>query len=167
MVSCKQISRLLYAECATLYSILGLVEFGFVDGFSKHATKNSILLQVYVWIRLFLALVQIPAHANVLFSARYYKQAADDLLNRIAPNMGDQTQIQNKYYGYLTYCNIGMSVFILFGTVVLTYSWVGGYSANGFYITELCSIILLVIVLLARIYGIFTNKTRQMFYLAN
>jgi hypothetical protein len=167
-MSVRSVIRLLYAFAATAYSILGCVEFGFVDGFGKNSGVSngwSKLLSVYVWIRLGFALFQIPAHAMMLYAARYYKPAADDLLNMVQHPIGDRNVAINKYYGYLTKCNFMITVFMVFGITVLLCSWLNDVAANGFYITELVSLGILFFVLAARIYGIYTGTTRNLFYL--
>ena len=164
--NCKDYLRVLYAYGATIYSVCGLMAFMYV--YHQYRPISEVdtatwFLYVYLAIRLAMAIVQIPVHTSILFSARYSTDAADYLTKRIGG--GDLAVGTEKYYSLINKCNVGITVSILLGGAVLLSSWLNQVSDTNFYILELISLIVLTIILASRIYAYATNNVRNMFYL--
>lgn len=157
--------RLCYASVATLYSIFGLLEFGYALPLYATTAGNSKIgyLKFYLALRFIMAVIQIPAHASVLLVARYFAEPAQMLTTRLV-SPPDMQQGKERYYKLISWCNVGLAGFIILGVAALA---VAGSSAwTTFQALEAMSVLLLACVLLVRAVGMCTANTRTWFYLA-
>ena len=162
--TCHKALRLLNASLATIYSVCGFMEFihflSLLANLFTHDGGTQYILS-YMIIRLIMAIVQTPAHANVLFAMRYTTEFADKVTKVLGG--GDLNEGIEKYYGYVDKCNYGLSVFIILSIISLSLQ--SHIKDVTFYILEVTSLTILTGMLLARFYGWLSGKTREMFYL--
>ena len=160
------VPRAIYSSLATLHAMLGLLQFGqhmdLLPSFLSYSGATQFLL-CYVCIRLFLAVVQIPAHAMALFAGRYTNQGADYIAKMVGK--GDRDAGVEEHYKLINKCNVAIGITICLEVALFVTTWVCDVATTSFYVTELISIFILMVVLSSRIYAICADKVREMFYL--
>ena len=156
-----------YAMIAVVYSFLGVAECAYAAGvqqFSGISNSATAYEGFYLALRVLLASVQFWVHGSLLFSMRYYTEAADRETARLLGG-GSLPQGITSYYDKLKWCNIALGVFICLGIGAVAAAPSAGLGA-GFQGMEVVSILLLLSVLIARLVAITKNTTRQWFFCA-
>lgn len=151
--------RFAYSFAIVVYSVLAFMEFGYII---PNFTAAPSYLIAYLVIRFLLALGQLPVHASILIPARYLPEAADKVTKFLGK--GSLEQGVEKFYTLINVCNVAITVFIVFGAIVLIK--VGDAPLLFYRILEVISLCILFGVLMLRIRAVITGKVRQMFYLA-
>jgi hypothetical protein len=158
-------ARVLYALGAVIYSVLGLLEFMWnvrlYDGLTSKDFGTQLMMG-YLFIRgILLAPFQLWAHGSLMWSMRFYTDAADSITTLIGG--GDLNNGIKKWYRFTFVCTLAIGLMCVFGVAVLM---IVPTVEPVFYTLEILSLEVIGSIFIARLVGLFTFRTRDMFYLA-
>lgn len=151
------ILRILYSLTAISTSVAGLVSFVL---WYNHNGVTTPSIKAWYWYRCILAIFQLPLHLGLLLPARFIRYYATLVTFAFLDNNPD------KYYNLLTVCNYGLGTSIILGIVACYDIYVLYPQRSILLILEASSISIWTCVLLSRLVGIYTKRTKEMFYLA-